>query len=104
MFTLQLCLMFQLQFILCLVHAGQLYFTDCTYPKILGNVIFLYAALFLCLFAKFYMESYIKTHKKDAGKSSKMNGDTVVNGSIHETEKTYNNNIPANTSNGLKHD
>lgn len=67
-----------LQFTMVLFHSGQLFFTDCQYPKYFNNVIFSYAAFFLILFANFYVQAYL--HKGDKAKAHKSNGKTSGNG------------------------
>jgi elongation of very long chain fatty acids protein 7 len=53
------------QFVLVFIHASQLFFIDCDYPKFLAWIICAYAVLFLLLFADFYKQAY---KKKQASK------------------------------------
>jgi elongation of very long chain fatty acids protein 7 len=50
----------QVQFILVLIHALQLLFIDCNYPKAILWLIGLHAVMFYFLFADFYKQAYKK--------------------------------------------
>jgi elongation of very long chain fatty acids protein 7 len=50
----------QVQFVLVLLHAIQLLFIDCNYPKAFIWLIGLHAVMFYFLFADFYKQAYKK--------------------------------------------
>lgn len=54
---------FQVQFVLIMVHQGQLLFIDCNFPKSVMLWIFSHGVLFFFLFSDFYKRSYMG-HKK----------------------------------------
>ncbi|XP_043282372.1 elongation of very long chain fatty acids protein AAEL008004-like [Venturia canescens] len=56
------------QFVLVVIHSGQLLFIDCDYPKAFVWWIGMHACLFFFLFRSFYMEAYVKksAKRKDA--------------------------------------
>lgn len=47
-----------------MVHAFQLLFIDCNYPKAFVWLIGLHAVMFYFLFSKFYKKTYVKREKK----------------------------------------
>jgi hypothetical protein len=51
-------ILFQVQFIAIVVHAFQLLFIDCNYPKAFVWWIGCHGVLFFCLFSDFYKRSY----------------------------------------------
>ncbi|KAJ3642782.1 hypothetical protein Zmor_025537 [Zophobas morio] len=53
-----------IQFVLVMVHAFQLLFIDCNYPKAFVWLIGLHAVMFYFLFSKFYKKTYVKREKK----------------------------------------
>lgn len=57
----------QIQFVLVMVHAFQLLFVDCNYPKAFVWWIGMHAVMFYFLFSNFYKQTYIG-HKKSAQK------------------------------------
>ncbi|CAH1375598.1 hypothetical protein MTP99_017011 [Tenebrio molitor] len=68
------------QFVLVMVHAFQLLFIDCNYPKAFVWWIGLHAVMFYFLFSKFYKQTYVKKDKrvkvedqKDDEKTKKSN-------------------------------
>jgi elongation of very long chain fatty acids protein 7 len=52
------------QFVLVMVHAFQLLFIDCNYPKAFVWWIGLHAVMFYFLFSKFYKQTYVKKDKR----------------------------------------
>lgn len=56
----------QVQFTLVGIHAAQLLFIECDYPKVFVYLIFSHALMFLYLFSKFYDRSYKRDDKKPA--------------------------------------
>ncbi|CAG0922375.1 unnamed protein product [Notodromas monacha] len=54
------------QFLLVLLHALQLLFVDCNYPKVFVYAIITHAILFIGLFTDFYIKTYVK--RKDGKK------------------------------------
>lgn len=55
-----LIIILQVQFVLVMVHAFQLLFIDCNYPKAFVWWIGLHAVMFYFLFADFYKQAYKK--------------------------------------------
>lgn len=51
---------FQIQFIMVFVHASQLLFIECDYPKAFAWFILMHAVMFYFLFYNFYQQSYKK--------------------------------------------
>lgn len=51
--------LFQLQFVAIMVHAFQLLFVECNYPKAFVWWIGMHAVMFLFLFREFYKQAYI---------------------------------------------
>ena len=54
----------QIQFVLVMIHAFQLLFIECDYPKAFVWWIGLHAVMFYFLFADFYQQAYKKRPKK----------------------------------------
>jgi steroid 5-alpha reductase family enzyme len=50
----------QVQFVLVFIHAIQLYFIDCNYPKWCVWIVSLHVVIFLFMFADFYKQAYKK--------------------------------------------
>jgi elongation of very long chain fatty acids protein 7 len=50
----------QVQFVLVIFHASQLFFIDCDYPKVFSWVHCSYSVVFLYLFVDFYKQAYKK--------------------------------------------
>ncbi|KAI5750176.1 hypothetical protein M8J76_013441 [Diaphorina citri] len=67
--TLQL-----IQFVLIMVHAFQLLFIDCNFPKAFVWWIGSHAVMFFFLFRNFYKEQYVKPVKTAKGEAAKTNG------------------------------
>lgn len=82
-----------IQFIAIMIHAFQLLFIECNYPKAFVWWIGLHAVMFLFLFNEFYKQSYIdkKAHKQ--AKEAK----------IANTNGTAGNHMENGMSNGEKH-
>lgn len=69
------------QFIAIMVHAFQLLFVDCNYPKAFVWIIGLHACLFFFLFRDFYKQSYAQKQKtRAAAAAAKMTNGSVGNG------------------------
>ncbi|XP_026813756.1 elongation of very long chain fatty acids protein AAEL008004-like isoform X1 [Rhopalosiphum maidis] len=66
-----------LQFLAIMLHAFQLLFIDCNYPKAFVWWIGMHAVMFFFLFKEFYKQQYTKPSKQAAGAQSKPS----VNGS-----------------------
>lgn len=66
------------QFVAIMVHAFQLFFTDCNYPKVFALWIGSHAVLFFFLFKDFYLRTYRR--RKAATQNGKANG--VSNGKL----------------------
>lgn len=64
-----------IQFILVFIHASQLLFIECDYPKAFAWIILLHAVMFYFLFYNFYQTSYKKTADKKAAKQKKDDDD-----------------------------
>lgn len=71
---------FQVQFVAIMVHAFQLLFVDCNYPRVFAWWIGSHAVLFFFLFKDFYQKSY-KNRKNAAAKKLKELNEQVANGS-----------------------
>lgn len=56
---------FQIQFIMVFIHASQLLFIECDYPKAFAWIILLHAVMFYFLFYNFYQHSYKKRVSQD---------------------------------------
>lgn len=61
-----------IQFVAVMVHAFQLLFIDCSYPKAFVWWIGMHSVMFYFLFSNFYKETYVKQKKADA--LNKQNG------------------------------
>jgi len=70
-----------LQFIAIMIHAFQLLFIECNYPKAFVWWIGLHAVLFLFLFNEFYQQSYQQK------KSRKSSGAMLANGTAKDQSK-----------------
>lgn len=57
---LTICVLFQVQFVLVFVHAFQLLFIECDYPRAFVWWIGMHAVLFYYLFSDFYKQAYLK--------------------------------------------
>lgn len=82
-----------IQFILVIIHAFQLLFIECNYPKAFVWWIGMHAVMFYFLFRDFYIQSYKKKHssalKKElkAEKQKNEQSDSVKeNGTIYANE------------------
>lgn len=53
-----------IQFVIIMVHSMQFFFIECDYPIIFPYLIFSYAALFMVLFANFYIQEFIYRKSK----------------------------------------
>lgn len=84
-----------LQFIAIMVHAFQLLFIECNYPKAFVWWIGLHAVMFLFLFKEFYQQSY---QQKRPGKSN-----MVINGIAKDDQSKdkYANGVANGVSNGI---
>jgi hypothetical protein len=65
-----------LQFLAVLIHALQLFFYDCNYPRVFVYAIIGHALLFIGLFTDFYIKTYVKKPKvkveSDSGAMTKV--------------------------------
>uniref|UniRef100_A0A1B6KPQ9 Elongation of very long chain fatty acids protein n=1 Tax=Graphocephala atropunctata TaxID=36148 RepID=A0A1B6KPQ9_9HEMI len=74
------------QFIAIMVHAFQLLFIDCNYPRAFVWWIGMHAVMFFFLFKEFYNQSYNRS-RKGAMKAASANGvatNGVANGKVHQ--------------------
>jgi len=71
------------QFVAIMVHAFQLLFIDCNYPKAFVWWIGLHAVMFFFLFKEFYQQQYSKPSKQKVKKEE--NGSAVANGKSANT-------------------
>lgn len=88
-----------IQFILVMIHAFQLLFIECDYPKAFVWWIGLHAVMFYFLFADFYQQAYKKRPKKVAPQKKNDDHDAVVqngvsnkdvrNGSVMTSAQVY---------------
>lgn len=70
----------QVQFVLVMVHAFQLLFIDCNYPKAFVWWIGLHAVMFYFLFSDFYKQAYKKEQAR------KVRNATMGIAGSHETQ------------------
>lgn len=84
-----------LQFIIIMVHAFQLLFIECNYPKAFVWWIGLHAVMFLFLFKEFYQQSY---QQKKPRKSVMANG---VAKDDHQSKDKHANGVANGTANGV---
>lgn len=61
-----------IQFVLVMIHAFQLLFIDCNYPKAFVWLIGMHAVMFYFLFRGFYKEAYKKKDPKNASGKQKV--------------------------------
>lgn len=89
------------QFIAIMVHAFQLLFIDCNYPKAFVWWIGMHAVMFFFLFKEFYNQSYVakEKRKRENAKKEALNGkleesvtnghcvgNSVSNGTLHKSQ------------------
>lgn len=67
------------QFIMVFIHASQLLFTECDYPKAFAWIILLHAVMFYFLFYNFYQQSYKKREDKKVAQKKKDDDDRAHN-------------------------
>lgn len=85
-----------LQFIAIMVHAFQLLFIECNYPKAFVWWIGLHAVMFLFLFKEFYQQSY---QQKKPRKQAMTNG--VAKGDHHQLKGKHANGVANGTANDV---
>lgn len=74
-----------IQFLLVMIHAFQLLFIDCDYPKAFVWWIGAHAIMFYFLFSDFYKQSYKQSQEKAAKKAAKEAANGSANGSANGT-------------------
>ncbi|XP_063226669.1 very long chain fatty acid elongase AAEL008004-like isoform X2 [Bacillus rossius redtenbacheri] len=86
------------QFVAIMVHAFQLLFVDCNYPKAFVWWIGMHAIMFYFLFSDFYKQAYKKKHadKLRQAKKAEENGHCTSNGSAKSNGTTSNGALPSN--------
>ncbi|KYN10707.1 hypothetical protein ALC57_17314 [Trachymyrmex cornetzi] len=87
-----------LQFIAIMVHAFQLLFIECNYPKAFVWWIGLHAVMFFFLFKEFYQQSYQES------KPRKRNGAAITNGVAkdnHQSKGKHANGVANGVANGI---
>ncbi|XP_076642608.1 very long chain fatty acid elongase AAEL008004 isoform X3 [Halictus rubicundus] len=82
-----------IQFIAVMIHAFQLLFIDCNYPKAFVWWIGLHATMFFFLFNEFYQQSYQQKKKRmmmngAAAKDAQQSNNVIANGSSTTTSST----------------
>ncbi|XP_069674902.1 very long chain fatty acid elongase AAEL008004-like [Periplaneta americana] len=77
-----------IQFIAIMVHAFQLLFIECNYPRAFVWFIGMHAVMFFFLFNEFYKQAYQKRGKSTAGKTTVQKGATT-NGTITNGHVTH---------------
>ncbi|XP_020285036.1 elongation of very long chain fatty acids protein AAEL008004-like isoform X2 [Pseudomyrmex gracilis] len=88
-----------LQFIAIMIHAFQLLFIECNYPKAFVWWIGLHAVMFFFLFKEFYQQSYQdRKPRKPHGDAVVTNG--VVNGNDDQSKRKHANGSVNNVANG----
>lgn len=75
-----------IQFVLVMVHAFQLLFIECDYPKAFVWWIGLHAVMFYFLFADFYQQAYKKRPRKDAAEKKNDDHNAVVQNGVCNKE------------------
>lgn len=55
---------FQIQFVIIIAHASQLYIYDCSYPRIMISILGVNTLFILVLFTLFYINSYVKNKRE----------------------------------------
>ncbi|XP_011643248.1 elongation of very long chain fatty acids protein AAEL008004-like isoform X2 [Pogonomyrmex barbatus] len=88
-----------LQFIAIMVHAFQLLFIECNYPKAFVWWIGLHAVMFLFLFKEFYQQSYQQKKPRKSEGAVMANG--VAKGDHYQSKGKYVNGIANGTTNGI---
>lgn len=76
-------IVFQVQFVLVMIHAFQLLFIDCNYPKAFVWWIGMHAVMFYFLFSNFYKQAYGRSEKR---KKEKVEADKQVNYRFYQIE------------------
>lgn len=95
-------LYFQVQFVGIMVHAFQLLFIDCNYPKAFVWWIGMHAVMFFFLFKEFYNQSYSRRRPK-AKVEANGHANAESNGEIKHNESKQNGIHSKNgISNGLQ--
>lgn len=79
------------QFVLVMIHAFQLLFIDCNYPKAFVWWIGMHAFMFYFLFRDFYIQTYKKQKSKDLKENKQIIQNGVQNNAINENELIYAN-------------
>lgn len=79
-----------IQFIMVFIHASQLLFIDCDYPKAFAWVILLHAVMFYFLFYNFYQQSYKKSADKKKVAQQKKDDDDRANDRPVDTSESAN--------------
>ncbi|XP_025417447.1 elongation of very long chain fatty acids protein AAEL008004-like, partial [Sipha flava] len=91
-----------IQFIMVFLHASQLLFTDCDYPKAFAWFILMHAVLFYFLFYNFYKQSYTKREVKQKISQKKKDDDDRAHNRpvrvISEAERQKNKSFWSNMS------
>ncbi|CAG5102334.1 Similar to AAEL008004: Elongation of very long chain fatty acids protein AAEL008004 (Aedes aegypti) [Cotesia congregata] len=91
------------QFVLIMIHAFQLLFIKCDYPKAFAGWIGLHAILFFFLFKSFYEESYTKKTVKNLPKSvEEEKTANIYSNNNNNNNKNNNNNNNDKYSNSRK--
>lgn len=104
--------MLQIQFVGIMVHAFQLLFTDCNYPRAFVWWIGMHAVMFFFLFKEFYNSTYSRIQARkalklsgstngnaDQNKCSRQNGYSKQNGA---SQYYINGNLPTSTHHKTK--
>ncbi|KAG7196479.1 hypothetical protein KM043_007920 [Ampulex compressa] len=90
-----------LQFIAIMIHAFQLLFIDCNYPKAFVWWIGMHAVMFFFLFNEFYQQSYQQKKTRKAAVNQMINGVHEKNGATVEiVNNGMNDHSVSNTLNG----
>jgi hypothetical protein len=91
-----------IQFIMVFLHASQLLFIECDYPKAFAWIILLHAVMFYFLFYNFYKSSYKKNadkkvaaqkKKDDESRASGKSVDSAADGSPDSENKSFWSNL-----------
>lgn len=93
----------QIQFVAIMVHAFQLLFIDCNYPRAFVWWIGLHAVMFFFLFNEFYKNTYKYKMRKAAKLAAAANGaNGTTNGSVNQYYDAINHNNQHLTNNNKK--
>lgn len=89
------------QFIAIMIHAFQLLFIECNYPKAFVWWIGMHAVMFLFLFKEFYQQSYQQKSRKPHSGAVVANGVANGGGDHYETKDKHASSAADGVANGV---